>query len=130
LKEIGNRGSERETGHRILIIILATSSDGVLKTARPRYQQLNLLLIIDNDTLSQKKWCLILAIALPNTRNNQFSKFFHYYKEEEISNKMHTFSTHFKCVATLPCEMQTCENDTKLLLKFNTFFETVYVKIR
>ena len=39
---------------------------------------------------------------------NQFSKFFRYRKEDEISNKTgQQFREHHKCVAILPYEMQT-----------------------
>jgi len=61
--------------------------------------------------VSEKKWCRILALSLPDI--NRFSKIFQCWTEDEISNKTQTFLPHLKYVAALPSKMQTYENNIK-----------------
>ena len=73
-------------------------------------------------TVSQKVE-LEFYITLPNL--HRFSQFFHCLQENELLTKLyeHVLS-HFNYVATLPCKMDTLENDTncaELMMNFCTY---------
>ena len=70
-------------------------------------------------SLVQKGATKLMAVTSSNL--NRFSKFFHHWKEKEISNKLtYYFPPHLKYVAALPVGIQKFKFVVKLPNKFKT----------
>ena len=67
-------------------------------------------------------------MVVTSSNLNRFSKFFHRWKEKEMSNKMtYYFPPHLKYVAALPVRIQKLKFDVKLPNKIKTRIIPSYI---